>query len=224
MWKVLLLLFVSLAYGGNYTEVAEKALSAVVAIRAEYPGGFLYQVVGKPLPENCTGFLVSSDGYIITNANVVGMAEKITVTFYEGSSLLATLVKADGLTGIALVKVEGEKFPYLTLGDSDALQIGEEILVIGHPYGIQFSLAEGIVSKKTQDISPFNISLIQIYAALYPGNVGSPILNMKGEVVGVCWGTFRFESYPTLMSLVLPSNIAKKILEEKTLCSSNPSS
>ncbi|MBS0627698.1 MAG: trypsin-like peptidase domain-containing protein, partial [Verrucomicrobia bacterium] len=143
----------------------------------------------RPHPElrQGSGFLVSPDGYIMTNAHVVKGADKLTVVFEDGKELDATLIGSDPHTDIAIIKVEGKNFPYLKLADSDKIEVGEEVAAIGSPFQLQATLTSGIISAKGRQnlhITAFE-DFIQTDAAINPGNSGGPLVNLDCEVIGI---------------------------------------
>ena len=134
-----------------------------------------------------TGFVIDSSGYIITNSHVVANADTIKIKFVNGTEYVADLVGYDKINDIALLKIKSEKpLPFLFLGNSDKIQVGDTILAIGNPFGLSSTFTSGVVSSITQKINEaFGASRIQIDAAINPGNSGGPLLNLYGEVVGV---------------------------------------
>lgn len=138
-----------------------------------------------------SGFLISHDGYIVTNNHVVADADTITVTLDNGKgkseSKKAELVGADEETDLALLKIDaGRPLPFLEFGDSDALRVGEWLLAIGNPFGLDHTVTAGILSAKGRDIKagPFD-NFLQTDCSINPGNSGGPLLNMEGKVVGI---------------------------------------
>jgi serine protease Do len=134
-----------------------------------------------------SGFIIESDGYILTNHHVVKDADEIRVIFRDESETQARVVGKDPKTDIALIKVDvGKPLPTVKLGDSDKLKEGEWVLAIGNPFGLKYTLTAGIVSAKGREIGagPYD-DFIQTDASINPGNSGGPLLNMKGEVVGI---------------------------------------
>lgn len=138
-------------------------------------------------PGQGSGFVLTPDGYIMTNSHVVKGADKVTVKFSDGRERVATIVGADERSDVAVIKVEGQNLATLPLGDSDKLQVGEWVLAIGNPFGLTSTVTAGIVSAKGRrgvgivDYEDF----IQTDAAINPGNSGGPLINLDGEVVGV---------------------------------------
>ncbi len=140
-----------------------------------------------------SGFLISPDGYILTNHHVAGKASKIIVTTTEGKKYDAKLVAADEVTDVALLKIEGENFPYLKLGNSDDVIVGEWVIAMGNPFGLfdlnaKPTVTVGVVSNIGVDIAQDNKlykNMIQTDAAISSGNSGGPLLNSLGEVIGI---------------------------------------
>ncbi len=205
----------------NFVDLAEKAGSSVVNISTEkkssgnkqnfmnefipgLPPGFdrffeqfqPFQGQQQQRPERNqrslgTGFIISEDGYIVTNYHVVKGADIINVNLQgaigKAESIAAKLVGSDEETDIALLKVDvKDKLPYLTFADSDQARVGEWVLAIGNPFGLEHTVTSGILSAKGRNINsgPFD-NFLQTDASINPGNSGGPLLNMQGEVVGI---------------------------------------
>lgn len=134
-----------------------------------------------------SGFIVDSTGYIVTNNHVIQGASRILVGFENGDSFPATLVGTDTSTDIALLKIDAKRpLGAVVLGDSSALRVGEWVVAIGNPFGLDYSVTAGIISAKGRNIGagPYD-NFIQTDASINPGNSGGPLFNMRGEVVGV---------------------------------------
>ncbi|MCR4309245.1 MAG: DegQ family serine endoprotease [Deltaproteobacteria bacterium] len=134
-----------------------------------------------------SGFIVSPDGYILTNNHVVEKADEVTVTLLDKEEFKAKVVGADPKIDIALIKIDvKKKLPYVALGDSDKLDVGEWVVAIGNPFGLGHTVTAGIVSAKGRIIGsgPYD-DFIQTDASINPGNSGGPLFNLKGEVVGI---------------------------------------
>jgi serine protease Do len=134
-----------------------------------------------------SGFIVSEDGYILTNAHVVEKADEIRVTLLDKEEFKAEVVGTDSRTDIALIRIKsGTKLPYVRLGDSEKLEIGEWVAAIGNPFGLGHTVTAGIVGAKGRIIGsgPYD-DFIQTDASINPGNSGGPLFNLKGEVVGI---------------------------------------
>jgi serine protease Do len=190
-----------------------------------------------------SGFIVSTDGYILTNNHVIQKAQIIKVTLKSGKSYIGKLVGTDPISDIALVKINATNLPYSTLGDSDKVRIGETVIAIGNPYGYDYSVTTGVISGIQREItlqqqqeqtplpdpynyfSPFDsqnqtqtqptsipmVGIIQTDAAINPGNSGGPLINLKGEVIGI---NFLIESSGQGLGFAVSSNNAKKVMNE----------
>jgi serine protease Do len=172
----------------------------------------------KPQPQQSQGsaFLVSADGYIMTNAHVVKGADKIIAVLNDGREMDATLVGSDPQTDVAVVKIEGKDFPFLKLGDSDEIDIGEWVVAIGSPFQLEASLTVGVVSAKGRQnlkITDFE-DFIQTDAAINPGNSGGPLLNLKSEVVGINTAIVSRSGGYMGIGFAIPSNMAKNIMAQ----------
>lgn len=166
-----------------------------------------------------SGFILTPDGYIVTNYHVVGDADTVKVTLYNGDSYDAKYIGGDEDYDIAVIKIDAENLPNVTLGDSDSLNVGDHILAIGNPLGeLTFSMSEGIASSVNRAIdvdgTPFN--MIQVTAAINPGNSGGPLFNEYGEVVGIV--SAKYSSYASQsvegLGFAIPINDAIKVAQE----------
>jgi len=199
-----------------FTSIARKTVPAVVFIEVEkdvemgghhgyfndpyelYGDEFLRRFFGfegsDPKPRRKfrqmgqgSGFLISKDGYILTNNHVVGDADRIRVTLNDGRKFDAKPVGSDSKSEVAVIRIEGDDFPFLEIGDSEELEIGEWVLAVGTPFGLAETVTAGIVSAKGRSnigIADYE-SFIQTDAAINPGNSGGPLLNIDGKVVGI---------------------------------------
>ncbi len=131
-----------------------------------------------------SGFIISADGYVLTNHHVVDGADSIIVTLTDKRELTAKLIGSDQRTDVALVKVEAKGLPILKIGDPQALRVGEWVVAIGSPFGLENSVTAGIVSAKGRDTGDY-LPFIQTDVAVNPGNSGGPLLNMRGEAIGI---------------------------------------
>jgi len=133
-----------------------------------------------------SGFFISADGYILTNAHVVDSADEITVRLTDKREFKAKVIGADKRTDVALIKIEAAGLPVVKLGDPNKLKVGEWVLAIGSPFGFDNTVTAGIVSGKARSLPQENlVPFIQTDAAVNPGNSGGPLFNMRGEVVGI---------------------------------------
>lgn len=131
-----------------------------------------------------SGFIISGDGYVMTNAHVVDGADEVIVTLTDRREFKARIIGTDKRSDVALVKVDTTGLPALKIGDSQHLRVGEWVIAIGSPFGLENTVTAGIVSAKARDTGDF-LPLIQTDVAINPGNSGGPLINMRGEVVGV---------------------------------------
>jgi serine protease Do len=131
-----------------------------------------------------SGFILSADGFVMTNAHVVDGAEEVFVTLTDSRELKAKIIGADKRSDVALVKIEASGLPTVRVGDVNRLKVGEWVIAIGSPFGLESSVTAGIVSAKARDTGDL-VKLIQTDVAINPGNSGGPLINMRGEVVGI---------------------------------------
>jgi len=167
----------------------------------------------RQIPSLGTGFVISSDGYIVTNNHVIEDVEKITVKFDDGKELPAEVVGRDPKTDIALIKVETEEPLFtLPLGSSEAVRPGEWVVAIGNPFGLEHTVTAGIVSAKHRDIDHGAYDdYIQTDAAINPGNSGGPLLNLAGEVIGI---NTAINPRANTIGFAVPIDMAKGILPQ----------
>jgi len=160
-----------------------------------------------------SGFLVSADGYILTNNHVVEKADEVTVTLLDKEEFKAKVVGGDPKTDIALIKIESQKkLPFVALGDSDRLEVGEWVVAIGNPFGLGHTVTAGIVSAKGRIIGsgPYD-DFIQTDASINPGNSGGPLFNLKGEVVGINTAIIQGGQG---IGFATPIQLAKSVLDQ----------
>jgi serine protease Do len=131
-----------------------------------------------------SGFILSADGFVMTNAHVVEGADEVIVTLTDKRELKARIVGADRRTDVAVVKVDASGLPYVKIGDVNRLKVGEWVMAIGSPFGLENTVTAGIVSAKQRDTGDY-LPFIQTDVAINPGNSGGPLLNLRGEVVGI---------------------------------------
>ena len=168
------------------TAVAQQASPAVVRITIDGTS----RASAQPSRGMGSGFIISSDGVVLTNAHVVRGAERVTVTLGDGRSLTGEVVGQDPLTDVAVIQLAANNLPTLTLGDSELLQPGEWAIAIGNPLGLDNTVTAGIISGTGRSGgvigSPNSrVNFIQTDAAINPGNSGGPLLNRQGEVIGI---------------------------------------
>jgi serine protease Do len=133
-----------------------------------------------------SGFIISADGYILTNHHVIADADEVIVRMSDRKEFVATVIGSDEASDIAVLKVEADHLPVLQFGDSDKLKVGEWVLAIGSPFGFDHSVTAGIVSAKGRSLPSDNyVPFIQTDVAINPGNSGGPLFNLDGEVIGI---------------------------------------
>lgn len=163
-----------------------------------------------------SGVIVSSDGYIITNNHVVEQSEDIRVILYDKRSFKGKIVGSDPKTDIAVVKISADKLPVVPLGDSDRLQVGEFVLAIGNPFGLSHTVTMGIISavgRANVGIADYE-DFIQTDAAINPGNSGGPLVNIKGELIGINTAIFSRSGGYQGIGFAVPSNMARSVMDQ----------
>jgi serine protease Do len=198
----------------DFSDLIDKAGPAVVNIRTTErirmgqggPGEeemqeFLRRFFGQPIPRRRqpqqqpqgeqevqrgvgSGFIISDDGYVLTNAHVVEGADEVTVTLTDRREFKAKVLGADRRSDVALLKVTATNLPYLRTGDSSKIRVGEWVIAIGSPFNLDNTVTAGIISAKSRDTGEY-LPLIQSDVAVNPGNSGGPLINMRGEVIGI---------------------------------------
>ncbi|MDO5370916.1 DegQ family serine endoprotease [Paracoccus sp. (in: a-proteobacteria)] len=162
-----------------------------------------------------SGFVVSSDGLIVTNNHVIDGADEIEIEFYSGARLPATLVGTDPTTDIAVLKVEAENpLPFVSFGDSDAARVGDWVLALGNPLGQGFSATTGIVSAKSRALTGTYDDFIQTDAAINRGNSGGPLFNLQGEVIGVNTAILSPSGGSIGIGFSMASNVVKGVVDQ----------
>ena len=164
------------------------------------------------------GFIISADGYIITNNHVVAAADEIRVTLNDRRVFDAEIIGLDEPSDLALLKIGANNLPRVQFGDSDRLRVGEWVLAIGSPFGLEFSAAAGIVSAKGRSMpgrSTYNyMSFIQTDVAINQGNSGGPLFNLEGEVVGINSQILSSTGGSNGISFSIPSNVALNVVSQ----------
>lgn len=181
----------------------------------QLPEDFNYQ---NPQPSEGlgSGFIISEDGYILTNNHVVNGADKVSVRTTEGDIFEAEIIGTDPGTDIAVLKVDAKKLPVVEFGDSDDLKVGEWVLAIGSPFNFEYSVTAGIVSAKGRALggSDRYVPFIQTDVAINPGNSGGPLFNLDGEVVGINSQIYTRSGGFMGVSFAIPINIAMKVAKQ----------
>lgn len=179
----------------DFSSVIEDSIKSVVTVRTDISQG--------------SGFIIADGGYVVTNAHVMKDAQAAGVITYDGELHSLTIIGEVTDWDVILLQIDDENYEPLELADSDEVQIGEKVIAIGNPLGLQFSVSEGIVSAVHRPGPNEVESYIQTDAALNPGNSGGPLVNKKGKVVGI--NNFKMETGESL-GFALESNELKKIV------------
>lgn len=216
----------------SFADLAERVSPAIVNIQTKktvgatgrVPRGGLEEFFGmqplfrgpRQVPSLGTGFVIRADGYIVTNNHVVADVDEISVHFNDDSVLEAKVVGRDPKTDLALIKVESEvELSALVFGDSDAMRPGDWVVAIGNPFGLEHTITAGIISAKHRQINRDESrrfdDFLQTDAAINPGNSGGPLLNLKGEVVGI---NTAINPRANTIGFAVPINLAKTILPQ----------
>jgi serine protease Do len=217
---------------GTFADLAERGSRGVVNIstkktvvghsiedffpfpfREPFGGGGGGMERKRLVPSLGSGFVISEDGYIVTNNHVVEDVDSITVKFDDGTELPAEIVGRDPKTDIALIRVDSEKpLHALPLGDSESVRPGEWVVAIGNPFGLEHTVTAGIVSAKHRDIDQgIYDDYIQTDAAINPGNSGGPLINLRGEVIGI---NTAINPRANTIGFAVPIDMAKQILPQ----------
>jgi len=242
---VLLLMFVllsSLPAGAasfpEFTQLVENASPAVVNITATKQQTQNDQLEGnnredvpeffrrffenspdrrQPRPAAGSGFIISSDGYILTNNHVVEGADEIVVALSDRREREAKLIGSDPASDLALLKIDATDLPIVRLGSSQALKVGEWVVAIGSPFGFELSVTAGIVSAKGRSLPDENgnyVPFIQTDVAINPGNSGGPLFNLEGKVVGINSQIFTRSGGFMGLSFAIPIDVAMEVVEQ----------
>ncbi|MFN4131615.1 MAG: DegQ family serine endoprotease [Caldimicrobium sp.] len=216
-----------------FSTVAERSAPAVVYIETERvvsspPHSFPFDFFGDEFFRRFfsppkyrergagTGFIISKDGYIVTNNHVIEKAQKITVKLLDGRIFQGKVVGSDPFSDVAVIKVEAQNLPTLPLGNSDMIRVGEWVIAIGNPFGLTHTVTVGVISAKGR--SGIGITDIEDYiqtdAAINPGNSGGPLLNLKGEVIGMNTAIFSRSGGYMGIGFAIPINIVKAVVEQ----------
>jgi len=179
--------------------------------------------IPEPMPQEGmgSGVIITKDGYILTNNHVVEGGEKgsITVTLWDGREFKGKLIGRDKLTDLAVIKVDANDLPVARFGNSDELQVGQWVLAVGNPLGLNLTVTAGIVSALSRNIGIIRDSygvenFIQTDAAINPGNSGGPLVNLNGEVVGINTAIASRTGYYQGYGFAIPINLARKVAED----------
>lgn len=221
----------------DLTQAAESSLHAVVHIKSTQNGkvqtvqapadifdfffgdgrGQRRQVQTQPRVGIGSGVIISKDGYIVTNNHVVDGADEIAVTLNDNREFKGRLIGTDPSTDLALVKIEGDEFPAIPVGDSDALKVGEWVLAVGNPFNLTSTVTAGIVSAKARTLGVYNggiESFIQTDAAINEGNSGGALVNVNGELIGINAVLTSPTGTYTGYGFAIPTSIMTKVVTD----------
>ncbi|MDC0069339.1 DegQ family serine endoprotease [Gammaproteobacteria bacterium] len=220
----------------EFTELVKKASPAVVNIRTTRSVGKRFEELDeqkvpemfrrffrempdrqRPGPSAGSGFIIESDGYILTNNHVVDGAEEIIVALSDRREREAVIVGQDALSDLAVLKIEGENLPTLDMGSSDGLEAGQWVVAIGSPFGFEHSVTAGIVSATGRSLPENNgnyVPFIQTDVAINPGNSGGPLLDLSGEVVGINSQILTRSGGFMGLSFAIPVDVAMEVAEQ----------
>src|SRR5947209_48447 len=221
--------------GDAFANVADHVKPAVVFIKSErrerisnrrLPPGFedFFQVPRRPQVEqgSGSGFIVSQDGYILTNNHVVQGADRVTVRLYDNREFTAKTIGTDPTTDVAVIRIQATSLPTVRLGDADSTRIGNWVLAIGNPLGeaFTFTVTAGIVSAKGRGLQGLNSGglaiqdFIQTDAAINPGNSGGPLVNVRGEVIGINSAIASETGFYAGYGFAIPINLARTVMTQ----------
>lgn len=203
----------------NFISAAERVTAAVVNIKTMQESRFDLWGNGSVGSSSGSGVIITPDGYIVTNNHVVEDGDEVEVTLNDKREFKADVIGIDPSTDLALLKIKGKELPYLELGNSDSLRVGEWVLAVGNPFNLESTVTAGIVSAKGRSIDILEgqdriESFIQTDAAVNPGNSGGALVNTNGELVGVNTAIItrsgRYEGY----SFAVPANLVRKVIKD----------
>jgi serine protease Do len=160
-----------------------------------------------------SGFMLSPDGYVLTNAHVVDGADEVTVTLTDKREFKAKIIGTDQRTDVALIKIDAAGLPFVRIGNVDRLKVGEWVIAIGSPFGLESTVTAGIVSAKKRETGDY-LQLLQTDVAINPGNSGGPLINMRGEVVGINSQILSPSGTSAGISLAIPIDEAIRVSDQ----------
>jgi len=203
-----------------FMAVAEAVTPSVVSIRTERAIRDPRVRPGTRVPAGSgSGFIVSRDGYIMTNNHVVAGASRVNVVLLDKREFVARVVGRDPTTDVAVIKIDGADFPALRLGDDARARVGQWVLAIGNPLGLDFTVTSGIVSAKGRSV-PVNPDMyaisdfIQTDAAINPGNSGGPLVNIRGEVIGINSAILSPTGVNAGYGFAIPISLARDVMND----------
>ena len=213
------------ALDDEYTRLADAVVPSVVSIassnpRQDSPGALspfdlLFGSRGRTARYSLgSGVVVSKEGHVLTNNHVIAGMTKITVQLTDGREVPARFIGADAATDIAVLQISVPNVTPLPLGDSDAVRVGQVVFAIGNPFGFQETVTQGIISARgRRAMNDSDVEFLQTDAAVNQGNSGGPLLNLRGEIVGINTAIFSKTGGNVGISFAVPSNTARRTLE-----------
>ncbi|EDY19358.1 2-alkenal reductase [Chthoniobacter flavus Ellin428] len=214
------------ALDSEYTRLVQAVVPSVVSITTTRNApninpsmALLLQRLGRgnltqPTHSLGSGVIVSSEGHILTNHHVIANMDEILVQLTDGRTVPAQVIGSDQGLDIAVLKINADKLEPLPFGDSDSVSPGQLVFAVGNPFGLQETVTQGIVSAKGRAVKDSVVELLQTDAAVNPGNSGGPLLNVKGEIIGINSSIFSSSDGTWLgISFAIPSNLARHALE-----------
>lgn len=209
----------------EYTRLVSSVVPSVVSINStrtvrvpvadlsDYLFGWRGRVMERPESSLGSGVVVSKEGHILTNHHVVADMQDISVQFTDGREVPAQLIGSDANVDIALLKVDIKDPAPLPLADSDDVQVGQMVFAVGNPFGLQETVTRGIVSAKGRALRDSGVQFFQTDAAVNPGNSGGPLLNMRGEIVGINSAIYSQTGSWAGISFAIPANVARRTMD-----------
>ena len=207
------------AQAGSPDEEMQELFRRFFGVPMPAPNAPRQQRPNRPEPDQDrpkgvgSGFVLSADGFIMTNAHVVDGADQVMVTLPDKREFKARIVGADKRTDVAVVKIEATGLPVVKIGDMNRLKVGEWVMAIGSPFGLDNSVTAGIVSAKQRDTGDY-LPFIQTDVAINPGNSGGPLINMRGEVVGINSQIYSRSGGFMGISFAIPIDEAMRVSEQ----------
>src|SRR3954465_7406992 len=220
--------------GPDFTQLAEQAGPAVVNISVtekaaaadaqqpdkDDPAYEFFRRFRVPVPKQQprhgvgSGFIVSADGYILTNAHVVDGAKEVDVKLTDRRELIAKVVGTDPKSDIALIKIDAKDLPVVRIGHSKDIKVGQWVVAMGSPFGFENSVTAGIVSAKSRSLSDSYVPFIQTDVAVNPGNSGGPLFDLDGDVIGINSQIYSQTGGYQGLSFAIPIDIAMHVKDQ----------
>ncbi|MCG8334053.1 MAG: Do family serine endopeptidase [Proteobacteria bacterium] len=229
LWLVLCFSFAQVSFARNESfspivkseskKVVHISISSIVERNSNVPRDPFFERFFKDMPQQQrksalgSGFLISSDGYIVTNHHVIAQADKIEVTLHSGTVYKAEVIGKDKLSELALLKIEANGLPYVEWGNSDKMEVGDWVLAIGNPLGFDNTVTAGIISGLGRSVFPNTAygQFLQTDAAINFGNSGGPLFNLDSEVIGI---NTAIVAGGQNIGFAIPSNLARNVIDQ----------